>query len=144
VTPVAVSQLSAEDRALIDDLFARYNRSIDTGDKEEFVNLYTEDGVWVSPMEGTFEGREALGAWIDEFYARDSPYHQGQHRVTNVIFDSVEPGRCEVWCNWTFVASKDGGPRLTVMGNYIDVLVKEDDRWLFEKRTIEIIANNQP
>jgi uncharacterized protein (TIGR02246 family) len=142
MTSVAVTQLSAEDRALIDDLIARYNRSIDTGDKAEFVSLYTEDGIWVSPMEGTFEGRGAIGDWFDEFYARESPYHNGQHRVTNVIFDSVEPGRCDVWSNWTFVGSKNGGPHTTVMGNYLDVLVKEGDRWLFEKRTIEIIAKH--
>jgi uncharacterized protein (TIGR02246 family) len=139
----AVSQLSAEDRALIDDLIAKYNRSLDTGDKEEFVSLYTDSGAWVSPMEGTFQGRQAIGDWFDEFHSRtDSAWHNGQHRVSNVIIDSVSANRCEVWCNWVFVASKNGGPHTTAMGNYLDVVVKEGGRWLFEKRTIEITAQN--
>jgi uncharacterized protein (TIGR02246 family) len=142
MTTVAVSQLSAEDRALIDDLIAKYNRSLDTGDKAEFVSLYTDSGAWVSPLEGTFQGRQAIGDWFDEFYSRtDSAFHHGQHRVSNVIIESVSANRCEVWCNWVFVASKNG-PHITTMGNYLDVLVKEDGRWLFEKRTIEITAQN--
>jgi uncharacterized protein (TIGR02246 family) len=143
MTTVAASQLSTEDRALIDDLIARYNRSLDTGDKEEFLSLYTENGAWVSPMEGTFQGHQAIADWFDEFHSRtDSPHHNGQHRVSNVIIESVSEDRCEVWCNWIFVASKNGGPHTTVMGNYLDVLVKKRGRWLFEKRTIEITAQN--
>lgn len=140
MTKVAVHELTAEDRALIDDLVARYNRSIDIGDKEEFVSLFTESGAWVSPMMGTFEGREAIGRWFDDFYSEESVFHQGQHRVTNQIIDDVAPGRVEMWCNWTFVASKREGPHTLVMGNYLDVLVKEGERWLFDSRTIEITA----
>lgn len=142
MTTVAVSQLSAEDRALIDDLMARYNRSIDTGDGDEFVSLYAENGAWVSPTEGTFEGRQAIAGWFNGFYSHSDPRHNGQHRVSNLIFESVSDDHCEVWCNWILVSSQNGDPQIAAMGNYIDVLVKEGGRWLFEKRTIQIVAQN--
>jgi uncharacterized protein (TIGR02246 family) len=143
MTTPAAALVSPEDRFLIEDLFARYNRAIDSNDRrEEFVSLYTPDGVWVSPMEGTITGREALSAWYDDYFSRsDLPYHGGQHRVTNVIIESATEDRIESWCTWIFVASLEG-PRVIVMGKYIDTIVKQDGRWMFEKRVIEINANS--
>jgi uncharacterized protein (TIGR02246 family) len=139
---VAVRRLAPEDRALIDDIVARYNRALDTGDKDEFLSVFTEGGVWVSPLMGTFEGHQALGEWFDDYYSKPSDHQYGQHRVTNTIFDKVEDDRVEMWCNWILVSPHHDGPHVTVMGNYYDIIVRKGDRWLFEKRTIEIKAQN--
>ena len=139
---VAVRRLAPEDRALIDDIVARYNRSIDNGDRKEFLSVFTEDGVWVSPLMGTFEGHEALAGWFDDYFSTPSDHQYGQHRVTNMIFDKVEEDRVEMWSNWILTSPHNDGPHVTVMGNYYDVIVRQGDRWLFQKRTIDIKAKN--
>jgi uncharacterized protein (TIGR02246 family) len=143
MTNAALQVLDAKDRALIDDVVAKYDRSIDGGDKEEFLSLFTPTGAWVSPMMGTFEGHDAIGAWFDDFYASKSPFHGGQHRVTNEIFSNVTENRVEMWSNWIHVGPLGDGPQVLVMGNYLDVFVKEDGRWLFENRTIQITSQSE-
>jgi uncharacterized protein (TIGR02246 family) len=140
---LTVRSPSGDDRALIDEAVARYNRAFDLEDQDELVSVFTENGVWTSPMFGDKVGRKGIGEFFTEFCADDSREdltRHGQHWVTNQIFDEVSPERVKMWSNFSFYIATATGPQLTVMGRYHDILVKEDGRWLFEHRIIEIVT----
>ncbi|HVW46314.1 MAG TPA: nuclear transport factor 2 family protein [Solirubrobacterales bacterium] len=135
-------EISLADRAQIAELLARYARTLDGGDKEGFVALFAAGGSWISPIMGSFEGREEIAAWFDTYLRDHADLRGGQHRMSNVIIDAGGADRAEVWSNWILVsASGAPAPRVQVMGNYLDRLVKVEGSWLFERREIEITAS---
>ena len=143
MSPRAPRRPSPADELLIDDTIARYNRAIHTGDLDEFLSLFTEDATWDSPLEGVKTGHAALGAWFTAYSESESEFHGGQHWVTNRLYDEITEDRVAIWSTWFFLTPNgDAGPRITVMGEYHDVLVKQDGRWRFERRTIKIPGVN--
>lgn len=140
MTNVTGQGLNGTDVLLINDAIARYNRGIDTGDRAEFLSVFTDSATWESPMMGTFEGKEAIAAWFDDFYSTPSPYHNGQHWVTNLIFENVKSAEVELWSNFIFVSATGSGGRISVVGSYRDLLVEEEGRWLFQRRSIELVS----
>jgi ketosteroid isomerase-like protein len=136
--PVPTTLPSLEDLALIEDTTARYNRSIHTGDRDEFLAVFTDDAVWDSPLEGKLTGHAELGPWFDGYSASASDFHGGQHWVTNRVFDEVSDDAVRTWTTWFFLAPGGGTPHIPVMGEYHDELVRQDGRWRIRHRRIVI------
>lgn len=131
-------------RHLIEDTMYRYNRSIDTGDKDEFLSVFTTNGVKSSPTYwGDLVGHEELTTWFDKFYGGPDfkRFQGGQHRIANLIYNSVETDEIRTWCNFTLVVPGERAPYISVIGNYHDTFVPVGDRWLFKRRSIEIVKD---
>lgn len=137
----------AEDRAAIEELVARYNRAINANDREEFLSVFTDDAVWISPMGGRSQGPEELGAFIDGLFAEErfADLRAGQHWVGNRIYDAVEDDRVETWSSFMFVGPRrDGGVRVALQGSYRDVFVRDPARgWLLAERSVEYIGDER-
>lgn len=141
-------QVDANDRFAIAETIARYNRSIDNGDRAEFLSVFAPDGIKESQTYwGVLSGHEALGQWFDRFFG-DGPdaatfrrYQGGQHRVENLIIESAERDEVHTWSNFILVIPFHDGPKVTVIGNYHDIFVRRDGRWLIGKRRIEIVSD---
>jgi len=140
MSAIPLQQLHIEDLVLIQDTIARYNRSIDAGDRGEYLSLFTKDAIKENlNVWGTLRGIEEIARAFDEYSSSPSfaNFRDGQHWVTNLIIDDVKAGRVETWSNYAFWVPTPDGPKLLVMGTYHDVFVKQDGRWLFEKRVIK-------
>lgn len=136
--------LGAEDRAQLDELIARYNRAINNGDRAEFLSVFTEDAVWISPMGGRYEGHEQLGAFLERLFSEDrfEPVRAGQHWVTNRIFGDVRDDGVSCWSNFMFILPRPTGVHIAMMGNYRDEFSRRGGRWLLRHRTVEIVGDD--
>jgi hypothetical protein len=132
------TELTAADRLEIQELFARYAWSLDTGDEAGFVDCFTREGVlvWeVFATPGHWRGHAALGRFIG--YFRSRPETAGrQHHVSNLVLTATPQGvRARAY---VLVALRSGeGPhRLNVMGYYEDELQREGASWRLARRVI--------
>ena len=60
--------LSAADKIEIQELVARYNRAIDSGDVEGWVDTFVRDGVFEGLVVPTFRGHDELRAFVTAFW----------------------------------------------------------------------------
>jgi ketosteroid isomerase-like protein len=137
----------AEDRALIEDLQARYLFALDFGDADAYAATFTEDGeLFYGPPE-TIRGRDALrdlvGRMPDRQQAGESEDEQklhpatGRHNISNIVI-KINGDKAEGRAYW-FHYSNNNPERKAVFdgyGHYEDEMVKVNGEWLFSKRKI--------
>lgn len=133
----------AEDRALIEDLQARYMFALDNDDLDTYVSTFTEDGI-LDIGEGEWKGREVIKEILEsipeqEPKTKDTTLHRstGRHNITNIVL-KIEGDSAWGRAYW-FHLSNDNPRRsgdLDNYGHYEDVMVKVDGQWLFSKRKI--------
>ena len=130
-----------EDRALIEDLQARYLFAMDFRDPEAYAATFTEDGVL--DFGGQVKGRKAIHGMITGM--RDSAATQkpgegapkGRHSITSMVI-KVDGDKATAVAYW-FLMVNDNPERKTSLnsfGHYEDELVKVDGQWLFSLRKI--------
>ena len=127
---------TADDREQIRELYARYALTIDNLRFEEWVNCFTADGVFESPVYGTFAGHAALRAFTGQY--RDG-WGGGRvrHMMVNVSFD-VDGDVASGACNLIYFSIKAGVTTLAAVGGYTDTLRKENGEWRFTRRKVFI------
>jgi hypothetical protein len=132
--------LDAQDHFEIQQLYAAYGHTIDSGDFAGWAALYTPDGVWerVDQPGGevvfSVAGRAGLAAFAEEDYAGRGA-GMGRHWMGNILLDGEAPsvrGRTYGF----LIQSIDGEIRWIAHGNFDDALVKLDDGWRFARRTL--------
>src|SRR5688572_822624 len=70
----AAAELTPGDYTAIQQLYARYNATLDQGDADGWADTFTADGVFAS----NFKGREALKGFVNNW--RTSPQMNGAAR----------------------------------------------------------------
>jgi hypothetical protein len=142
VTTVAVSTvvakqaktptLSTQDYVEIQQLYARYNDTVDKGKAEGWAKTFTADGVWKSGTR-TISGYDALLTFIKttiEGYAGAV-----RHWNSNlVITPSAEGATGTVFFMMVRVGGGSTPPTTTSTGLYEDTLVKTPEGWRFKRR----------
>jgi len=119
----ASGALTAQDYVDIQQLYARYNYAIDSGDVEAYVALYTPDGSF-----NAFDGHEGLRTFM-----KNRRGGTRRHWNTNlVITPSPEGATGAVYLMFIDVGMKP--PSVTGAGKYEDLLVKTSQGWRFKKR----------
>jgi len=146
----AVSSRSAqtsygEDRALIEDLQARYMFALDFRDADTYAQTFTEDGVLdYGPV---VKGRDAIRALITRMAktaqdeaAKDTSGLRpavGRHNISNIVI-KIEGNKAvgrAYWFHYSNNNPKRSGT-LDSFGHYEDEMVKVNGKWLFSKRKI--------
>jgi SnoaL-like domain len=126
-----VPPIDPSNHLAIQRLLYEFNGAFDAGDPDAFNALFEEHGVLDRGSGGgtTQSDRRALVEG-----ARDRPSHR--HFTTNTVVDGVasDPGRATAVSNWLYFEAVDGRMQVHGTGTYHDVLVKQDGRWLIEKR----------
>jgi len=135
----------AEDRALIEDLQARYLFAFDFGDPEGYANTFAPDGVlnfgW-----GDIVGREAIAQFIEDgrestLQARaNTPEGErpriGRHIINNIVV-KVDGDTATAQAYWTHMTSDETGyGTVDFFGHYEDEMVKIDGDWYFSRRHV--------
>ena len=136
----------AEDRALIEDLQARYLFALDFQDPEAYANTFTEDGV-LDYGAGKIRGRDAIREMVAGMRAGSERQRaedasglrpaRGRHNITNIVLD-IDGDRATGTAYWFHMgnANPERGAQLNSFGHYEDELVKVDGQWLFSLRKI--------
>jgi len=136
-----------DDRALIEDLQARYLFAFDFGDPEGYANTFAPDGIldfgW-----GEIKGREAIAKFIVDGRKRteearaNTPAGQrpsvGRHIINNIVVTVDGSGnKAHGVAYWSHMTSgPDGRGGVDFFGHYEDELTKVNGQWMFARRRI--------
>lgn len=123
----AQGKLTALDYAEINQLYARYNFTIDSGNAEGWADTFTPDGVFG----GNFEGRAALVEFAAGFYK--SQNGAARHWNTNVMITPTADG-ADGACYLLLWNTGANPPSIIVSAKYEDKLVKTASGWRFKSR----------
>jgi uncharacterized protein (TIGR02246 family) len=134
-----------EDRALIEDLQARYLFALDFQDPQAYADTFTEDGV-LDYGAGQIKGRKAIGEMVTGMKERTKQQREkdaalrpsaGRHSITNIVI-SVNGDKATSVAYWSHMGNANPERKSVVnsFGHYEDELVKVNGQWLFSKRKI--------
>jgi len=127
-TCAAASGLSAQDYFEIQQLYARYNIAIDSGDAEGWADTFTPDGVF-----NTSIGHEALvnfvKTWREKLNGATRKHWNNNLQITG----NSKEASASVYLILVDISTKP--PSILATATYTDSLVKTRDGWRFTKRT---------
>ena len=134
-----------DDRALIEDLQARYLFAFDWGDAEGYANTFAEDGI-LNYGGGEFKGRQAIRKFMEpgddrgEQRGSSTPEGErprvGRHIISNIVV-KVDGDKATGRAYWTHMTTGPTGyGTVDFFGHYEDDMVKVNGEWLFARRHI--------
>ncbi|MBL0170048.1 MAG: nuclear transport factor 2 family protein [Gemmatimonadaceae bacterium] len=123
----AAKGLKADDLVEIQQLYAKYNWTIDAGDSEGYASTFTPDGVFNANV-----GHDAIVKFSDGFHAGLGA--RVRHWNTNLMITPTPTGASgQVYLVLVDFSTKP--PSILTSASYTDELVKTDQGWRFKKRT---------
>jgi 3-phenylpropionate/cinnamic acid dioxygenase small subunit len=124
--------LSTEETLAIQQLYARYNHAIDSGDAQGWAACFTAEGTFSSAT-GNFAGREQLAAFAEGFARR----LKARHWTNNLLIDAADGGASgKCYLMLLRLGDADTSTSILTTGIYTDALVKEDGAWKFKSRSV--------
>lgn len=126
--------LPTDDLIQIEQLYARYNTAIDTGDGETFAACFVPDGHF-NPGHSQLDGREAIAAFAVDTH-KNLPLMR--HNATNLVID----GDGDAATGSAFLIGYLAGSeyKVIVTGRYRDDLVRTAEGWQFTNRQFSMDA----
>jgi actinorhodin biosynthesis protein ActVIA len=118
--------LSTQDYIEIQQLYARYNHAIDSGDAEAYAGTFTADGVF-----NNNNGREALLTFA-RGYAKNNGSNRRHWNTNLLITPTPEGANGTVYLFLLDVTAKP--PSIVTTLTYEDTMVKTPQGWRFKKR----------
>ncbi len=129
----AADTLSAQDYFEIQQLYARYNNAIDSGDAEGWASTFTPDGVF-----NTFSGHDALVGFIKTWREKLNGATRRHWNNNLQITGNAKEASASVYLMLVDFSTKP--PSILMSGSYSDSLIKTKDGWRFTKRTTKADA----
>jgi ketosteroid isomerase-like protein len=118
------------DRDALRELRAKYSHFWDDGRAEDFVGLFTEDGVLQMATQGMVEGSEALQVAVTEAMRLDGfSINFTSDEVSEFTGEDTAIG----YCRFAFQGGRT--PNIEGAGTYHDEYRKTPQGWRFTKRT---------
>jgi hypothetical protein len=118
--------LTAQDFMDIQQLYARYNWTLDSGDVEGYANTFTPDGVFNNNV-----GREAIVKFATGF--KSSMGTRVKHWNTNLMITPTADGAAgQVYLVLVDFSTKPVS--IATSASYTDEMVKTPQGWRFKKR----------
>src|SRR5690606_22094675 len=122
--------------------------AMDAGDLETVMSTWAENGTMVTvfgEQHGKAAIRKALAPFVGGAAARadvkegDTSRPRTRHQIINHVIDVSEDGKTAHTIAYWFAftnATPQKDVQLLYMGHYVDELVKQNGKWLFNKRTV--------
>jgi SnoaL-like domain len=121
--------LTAQDLVDIQQLYAKYNWSLDSGDAEAYASTFTPDGVFNNNV-----GHDAIVKFANTFHGGMGAHVR--HWNTNLLITpSAEGASGQVYLVLVDFASKP--PSIVTSASYSDQLTKTPQGWRFKKRATQ-------
>jgi hypothetical protein len=126
--------MPAQDRADIEETYARYAWGIDLADTELALSTFAPDAEFDHLWQGKVRGHDAIRRNLEElWYDRQSWWYGRQHLFNHFIMTPKEDG-AHVRCFYQITQfNVDYGTNFVFgIGTREDTLVKLNGRWLFQ------------
>jgi hypothetical protein len=114
---------------------ATYTHALDDGRTDDLVATFCADGSCDIPGLGRHEGHAALR----EAYGKWTPSVPQRHLVLNTLVTEWDDHEAHATSDFVFVLKGEPGWSVQIVGRYHDVLRRDGDRWLFQRRAAEFI-----
>jgi hypothetical protein len=122
----AAGALTAQDLVDIQQLYAKYNRTLDAGDAEGYASTFTPDGVFNNNV-----GHDAIVKFAETFHGGMGA--RVRHWNTNLmIVPTPEGAHGQVYLLLVDFSTKPA--TIATSASYSDDLVKTAQGWRFKKR----------
>jgi uncharacterized protein (TIGR02246 family) len=128
-----------EDRAAITELLTAYGTTLDRRDFTAFGQLFAADAEYASGPGEPVKGRAAIQAMLERILTSNPSGLPGPNRHLNFNPAIVLEGdRATVRSlgAYTVPDAATQSTRLVFFTGYQDTLVRQDGRWLFQKRVV--------
>ena len=142
-------QVLEDERAIVQTLY-RYSHTLDYGLEREWVDCFTEDGVFdvrrpVGPPGYRLEGRQDLTRWVaQDVRNRLSTYHKQDKLVMVEPRITLNGDEARVVSYMIRLDHENGVPYILTFGRYLDHMVRcPDGVWRFKERIPEIEARSK-
>jgi len=123
-----------EDIEEIRTLLLNYGSLLDSRDLAGYSRLFAKDGEWVGGF-GSAKGPQEILAFMQKNLGSGPNRNNSFHILSNFKID-VNGDSATAWSRWTFITpGPDGKPVISQAGRYDDILIREDGRWKFKRRT---------
>jgi ketosteroid isomerase-like protein len=132
------AELTTQDYVEIQQLYARYNHAIDSGDAEGWAATFTADGVFNQ----RFTGRDGLLEFMNQWKEKMNGANRRHWNSNLLITPSAEGASGKVLLMLLDVGTKP--PSIVMTGQYTDALVKTANGWRFKSRDVKNDAAPKP
>lgn len=125
-----------EDMQGIWELFMDYRRHVDARDFAAYSTLFTAEGVFSGSL-GLAKGPAQIKALLDrtlEVFADDTT--RTYHLVTNPEIELGEDRATTTTMFCHIERDGDDKPVISLVGRYLDVVVRDEGRWKFQHRQV--------
>ena len=122
--------LTTQDYADIQQLYARYNQAIDSGDAEGWASMFTPDGVFNTNT----RGHDALAQFVRDWREKRNGANRRHWNSNLVITPTAEGANGSVYLLLLDIGVRPAVPALTAI--YEDRLVKTAAGWRFKSRIV--------
>ena len=132
--------INTSDRITIQELIAKYNLAIDNKNLNEWINTWTDDGVWTTTF-GEAKGKTELHNMIDQV---TNEFANGKrHLSTNIIIEDAPNNMAGAKSYLTVIEAKKT-PEVVASGTYSDIIKKNNNgEWKFVQRKLDIDLVNE-
>ena len=113
-------------------LLAQYCQLLDDLRFDEWADLFTKDTTFKAP-DLLLESRDAVREWAQGRFS--DPRLMGRHLILNPVIDA-DDHTATVVSDFIVLVPSPSGPRVAVLGRYVDNVVRESDRWRYSEHEI--------
>jgi hypothetical protein len=130
--------LTAQDHADIQQLYARYNEAIDSGDAEGYAATFTADGIF----NNNYKGKEGLLNFMQQWTTKMNGGSRRHWNTNLLITPTAEGATGSVYLMLLDVSQRP--PVIASTAKYSDTLVKTPQGWRFKTRATRGDAPPRP
>jgi uncharacterized protein (TIGR02246 family) len=123
-----------EDKEEIERLLLDYGRHLDSRDFAAYGRLFAKDGEWVGGFGTATGGPAGIQAFMEKAMGTAPNRANNYHLLSNFVI-TVTGDTATAWSRWAFVVPGPNGATIAQAGRYDDMLVRENGRWRFKRRT---------
>ncbi len=124
-----------EDKFAIDELIARYNQSLDSGDYTTWVACWADDAV-LDGVGQLLTGKAQIQAFADQYEGSTRSKINGLKHYTVNILSKVDGDRATSISYLQLVNTGEKGVKIVFTGRYEDDLKRIDGQWQFARRKL--------
>jgi uncharacterized protein (TIGR02246 family) len=129
--------MTMTDSELIGQAQARYAQAVDDRDVEGQVDLFTDDGSYISAVTGKHAGRPAVRKAIEEIFANQPVDRRTEHLFGKSVI-TIEGDRAQMTTDVVVYERFGEGPwQLFCINRHTDQLVRWGDTWLFQEKRVQ-------
>ena len=132
--------LNLEDKITIQELITKYNLAIDNKRLDEWINTWTDDGIWTTTF-GEAKGKSELKSMINQI---TNEFASGKrHFSTNIIIEETQNNMASANSYLTVIEAYKS-PQVVASGTYSHILKKNNTgEWKFFQRKLDIDLVNE-